>query len=430
MKAKVIPEVESTQQRIVYIIGTYPDRTKTFVDREILEAKRAGLSVSIIAIRSSKVKDLSPPVQRLKEEITYLVPVSLILFARAHLRFLVTQFRSYSKTAFFLLTREHPNLASRFKTLLHFAGGVVAADHLRRSQLPNHVHAHFADGAAVIAMVISRLLAIPYSFTAHAYDIYRSPAFLEDKICGAKFVTTCTAYNKRHLEAETGRPIELVYHGLDFSAIREVGISKQKFSPPLILSVGRLTEKKGFAYLIRACASLKERGYDFRCEIVGDGPNTRELESLIRELGLSGLVKLIGALPVEEVFAKYSKASLFALPCCVTEEGDRDGIPNVILEAMAFALPVVSTDVSGVPEVVHHEKTGLLVESRNIEQLSSAIATLLTDPEQAHWLGQNAAEFVHQEFDIRRNVNHLTRLFSGDGPVPAVSFTPSATSRK
>ena len=412
-----------SDKRIVYIIGTYPDRTKTFVDREILEAKRAGLNVSIIAVRRSEVEDLSAAVQRLKEEITYLVPVSLLRFIRAHFHFLVRQFRCYSSTVYFLLTREHLNFATRFKTLLHFGGGVVAADHLRRSQRPDHVHAHFADGAAVIAMVISRLLAIPYSLTAHAYDIYRSPAFLEDKVRGAAFVTTCTAYNKRHLEAETGRLIELVYHGLDFSAISEVGITNAKPSPPLILSVGRLTEKKGFAYLIRACASLKKEGYDFFCEIVGDGPDLRELESLIQEIGLSGLVKLSGALPVEEVFAKYSKASLFALPCCVTEEGDRDGIPNVILEAMAFALPVVSTDVSGVPEVVHPQETGLLVESRNVEQLSSAIATLLTDPEQARWLGQNEAEFVHQEFDIRRNVRNLTRLFSGDEAVP-VTLVP------
>jgi colanic acid/amylovoran biosynthesis glycosyltransferase len=402
----------TTDKHIVYVIGTYPDLTKTFIDREILEARRAGLDVSIIAMRRSKAMDLNLAVQRLMEEIMYLVPISVIRFGRAHIFFIGRHFRKYTQTMKYLLTREHLTFRARFKTLLHFGAGVQAADHLRRTKIPDHIHAHFADGAAVIAMVVSRLLGIPYSLTAHAFDIYRTPVFLKEKVAGAKFVTTCTAFNKRHLEKVTGYSVELIYHGLDFEAIGETDDILEKATPQLILSVGRLQEKKGFAYLIKACAILRQRGLDFRCEIVGEGPGEEALSSLIQSLGLLDTVTLCGALPNAKVLKKYSRASVFVLPCCVTEDGDRDGIPNVILEAMAFGLPVVSTDVSGVPEVVHDSKTGLLVESRNVVELSRAIARMLENRAEARKLGQNASEFVQSKFDIRQNVKRLGQLFS------------------
>jgi colanic acid/amylovoran biosynthesis glycosyltransferase len=402
----------ATGKRIVYIIGTYPDLTKTFIDREILEAKRVGLNVAIIAMRRSNAGSLSSAVQKLMDEIIYLVPASAIRLSRAHGYFLVSRFRNYFQTLWYLLSREHPTLKARLKTLLHFGAGVLAASYLRKTTMPDHVHAHFADGAAVIAIVISRLLNIPYSLTAHAYDIYRAPVFLTDKVAGARFVTTCTAFNKHHLEQATGHTVELIYHGLDFEAIREIGVARKRLQPPLILSVGRLQEKKGFSYLIEACAQLKKQGLDFRCEIVGDGPEGAILSSLVRALDLQDTVTLCGALPNAEVMLKYSRASVFVLPCCVTDDGDRDGIPNVILEAMAFGLPVVSTDVSGVPEVVRDSETGLLVQSRNVDQLSKAIARVLADTDEAGILGRNASEFVQREFDIRQNIKCLGRLLS------------------
>jgi colanic acid/amylovoran biosynthesis glycosyltransferase len=399
------------RKKIVYIIGTYPDLTKTFIDREILEAKRAGLDISIIATRGSGERALPSQVQRLMEEIQYLVPVSAFRLGRAHINCLRRYFGPYLRTLFFLITRHHPSLKARIKTVLHFGGGVLAADYLRRGGIPSHIHAHFADGAAVIAMTINRLLGVPFSLTAHAFDIYRSPVFLEEKIAQARFVTTCTTFNRHHLERLTGRRIKLIYHGVDFAAVRAVGMPDDKLVPPLILSVGRLQEKKGFTYLIEACARLKQQGYDFSCEIVGEGPEKENLLSRIGELELQDKVTLSGALPNSDVLVKYSRAAVFALPCCVTESGDRDGIPNVILEAMAFGLPVVSTDVSGVPEVVQHGVTGMLVESRNVEALSLAIGTLLSDPDEASRLGRSASEFVSREFDIRRNVDSLIRLF-------------------
>lgn len=411
-KGKPNKEISGSSVKVAYILGTFPILTTTFIDRELLEAKRLGLDMTLIAIRKSAVADISSAVQELVNETHYLLPVSVLALIKAHLHFLMTRFRSYVGCLLFLLTRRHPSLRARGKTLLHFGEGVLAASMFRDAPI-DHIHAHFADRASVIAMVISRLTGVPYSFTAHAVDIYVAPAFLAEKIANAKFVTTCTRYNKEYLEKQTGQAVELVYHGLDFSDICENAMPLKDRGAPMLLSVGQLKEKKGFSYLIHACALLKERNYVFVCEIIGDGPERDRLSRLIRELRLDDTVLLRGALPHAHVIQKYSEATLFALACIVAEDGNRDGIPNVILEAMAHRLPVVSTNVSGIPEVIHNQETGWLVESQNVEALSAAIARVLDDPQNAAAVGENAHSFVEQYFNIRQNVGRLIEMFSG-----------------
>jgi glycosyltransferase involved in cell wall biosynthesis len=400
------------RRKVAYILGTFPILTTTFIDRELLEAKRLGLDMVLMAIRRSKSDSFGPAVQRLMDETVYLLPVPILRLLGAHLYFIAMRFRAYFGTLWYLLTREHPTLRSRGKTILHFGEGVLATAMLRDKAV-EHIHAHFADRAAVIAMVVHRISGVPYSLTAHAVDIYVAPAFLSEKIGDAKFATTCTGYNKRYLEQTTGQPVELIYHGLDFDDIPPNVEPLKKPSVPLILSVGQLKEKKGFPYLIGACALLRKEGYEFACEIVGEGPNRAELSSLIQDLGLVDNVILLGALPHADVLRKYSQATLFTLPCIIAEDGNRDGIPNVILEAMAHGLPVVSTDVSGIPEVVRDRETGCLIESRSAQALSAAIARILDNPEDAATMGHNASTFVRQRFDIRRNVGRLIEMFGG-----------------
>lgn len=413
-KAEQLPR--SKAKTIVYILGDYPSLSTTFIDREILEAKRRGLNLELLSIGRPRCDALSKPVQDLVAGIDYIFPISLVQLMRTNVIAFARNARTYTSTLAFIVTREHPSFGRRVKSLAHFFLGVQAAVILKEKiQMVGHLHAHFADRAAVVAMVASRLLNVPYSVTAHAYEIYREPIFLRDKIRGAKFATTCTSFNKEKLEKLTDVKVELIHHGLDFSAIRRTeGERGHRAAGPLVLSVGRLEEKKGFEYLIRACAALKQKGYRFSCEIVGDGSSHARLQALIAAEGAADFVTLCGALPNSEVFQKYMEAAMFVLPSCVAKDGDRDGIPNVILEAMACELPVISTCVSGIPEVVRQSDTGLLVPPNDVHELCIAMARLLDSQEDSRRMGKNAAKFVREEFDIRKNVVRLIELLGGD----------------
>jgi glycosyltransferase involved in cell wall biosynthesis len=298
-------------------------------------------------------------------------------------------------------------------TLLHFIEGVYAAWHLR-SDPGQHLHAHFIDRAATVALVAGRLLGIPYSVTSHASDIYVGPVLLREKLAGAKFVATCTGYNRSYL-AQYGsqlfdHKLLCIYHGLETDrytrAQRPIG------DQAVILTVGQLKERKGFAYLVEACQALKARGLDFECRIVGEGPLRPELEEQIRRLGLEGRVHLLGALPHEEVIEQYQQATVFALPAVLGSDGDRDGIPNVILEALSMELPVVSTRHSGVPEVVEDGIDGLLVEPADSQALAVALERLICDGEMRSALGSAGRKIVAERFDPETNTRRLLEAFA------------------
>jgi len=394
--------------KIAYVLGTFPFLTTTFVDREILGVRRKGVELVLVSMRRPAPFEMSTEIRRLAEATRYLLPAPWLRFLIAHLRFALTRPRAYLTTLVYLLTRQHRKFSAWIRTLFYFVVGIWAAELLRREDV-DHIHAHFASRATVVAMVVSRLLGVPYSMFAHAYDIYISPVMLPEKMAGARFVATCTGYNKTHLESiDGGRfvgKVHLVYHGLDLTKFESTRQSLHNGQRPLLLSVGQLKEKKGFPYLIKACRLLKDRGYDFRCEIVGEGPKRAELEALITDLNLDDTLILCGALPHAEVLAKYAQAALFALACVLAEDGDRDGIPNVLLEAMARQVPVASTQFSGIPEVVEDGLTGLLVPPRDAEALASALARLLDDPDLRESLGRAGRQRVEE--GIRRRLQEL-----------------------
>jgi glycosyltransferase involved in cell wall biosynthesis len=318
----------------------------------------------------------------------------------------------------YLLTRRHDTLSAWIRTLFYFYLGVWAAELLRGEGI-SQIHAHFANRATVVAMVASRLLGVPYSLTAHAYDIYVSPVMLPEKMAGAQFVATCTDYNRVHLERIDGGRfsgmIHLIYHGLDLSKFEPDRRLPSDGRRPLLLSVGQLKEKKGFPYLLRACRMLRDQGYDFACEIIGEGPQRRELEAMVTDLGLDDTVVLRGAVSHQEVLERYARAALFALACVPAEDGDRDGIPNVLLEAMAMRVPVVSSRFSGIPEAVEDGCTGLLVPPRDTEALAGALIRLLDDRDLRERMGRAGRERVEEHFDIRDNIGRLVDLFEENG---------------
>jgi glycosyltransferase involved in cell wall biosynthesis len=397
---------------VAYIIGTYPGLTTTFIDREVQALRQRGVHLQIVSIRRPWTT-LSPEQKKLQKGVRYLLPVNWLAFLWANLWFAVLRPRAYFGTFLYLISRPHPSLKARGMTVLHFAEGVFAAYFLRGENW-DHLHAHFIDRAATVALVVSRLLGIPYSLTAHASDIYVNPILLKEKLGGAKFVATCTGYNREYLsqfgEGLYNHKLNCIYHGLELERYRR----KPAPSPDkaILLSVGQLKERKGFRYLVGACRELIDRGYPVECHIIGEGPLRADLEEQIRQLSLEGSVLLCGSLLHQEVIEQYQAAAVFVLPAVLGGDGDRDGIPNVILEAMAMELPVVSTNHSGIPEVVQDRATGLLVPPADEAALADAIAKLLDDADLRRRLGRNGRQTVAEKFDVERNVTKLLGEFA------------------
>jgi len=397
--------------RLAYLVGTYPALTTTFIAREVVLLQQWGAQLKVFSIRRPAAP-LTPEQKALEQGVVYLLPANLLSLLASHLRFVLLRPAKYFGTLFYLLTRRHETLASRVKTLLHFGEGVYWAA-LLRGEKWDWLHAHFVDRAATLAMVASNLLGVPYSVTAHANDIYVSPVLLPEKLSRASFVATCTGYNQKHLSRllpeAFARKVKRIYHGLDLEAYRRE--SHTPNGKPLLVSVGQLKEKKGFAFLLDACRLLRDAKHDFECQIVGEGPLREALGQQIRSLRLEDVVTLCGALPHSQVVEKYRRATLFVLSCVLGGDGDRDGIPNVILEAMAMELPVVSTRHSGIPEVVHDGINGLLVEPGDVQALATALAHLLSDPATARRFGSLARHTVLENFDLATNVKRLLAEF-------------------
>lgn len=396
---------------IIYIIGTYPGLTTTFIDREVMALRSMGVRLQILSIRQPWTK-LSAEQEALRKDVTYLLPVKWLPLIISHLSYALTKPKRFFSTLVYLLTRPHPSLRARLMTLIHFVEGVYAAYMLRHTP-GQHLHAHFIDRAATVALVASRLLGIPYSVTAHASDIYVSPVLLKEKLANAKFASTCTAYNRSYL-SQFGKDLFnhkllCIYHGLELE--RYVNEQRTRRGRSVILSVGQLQERKGLGYLVEACGILRDRGIQFECRIIGEGPLRPILQEQIHQLGLEDSVLLVGALPHEEVIIQYQEATVFALPAILGKDGDRDGIPNVILEALSMGLPVVSTAHSGIPEVIEEGVDGLLVPPEDAQALSSALERLISDPEMRNAFGKAGRQIVADRFNPEKNARRLLEAF-------------------
>ncbi|HKQ75423.1 MAG TPA: glycosyltransferase family 4 protein, partial [Blastocatellia bacterium] len=420
-----------------YILKSYPRMSETFIANEIYLLEKLGLDLRLFSIL-----DLSDPqrhavVDATRAPVTYLPQLTPLneasfgvwlrqnapKFFSSHWRLFKARPGSYVRTMLAALRlafkhrlgswrRPETGFVKEFLQAGFIAHQVLATGGIR------HLHAHFCHTATTVAMFSSRLCDLPFSFTAHAKDIYVSALnpgdLLQTKLCRAKFVVTCVRANQLHL-ATFGikdTPIYNFYHGLDMRQFTPRATSTDEPGPPVILTVGRLVEKKGFPFLIEACRLLKDRGYEFQCQLIGGaGPCAQQVTSLIHELGLEDTVVMRPAVTQDELRQIYQGATLFTLPCQIAENNDRDGIPNVLVEAMAAGLPVVSTNISGIPELIEHGVNGLLTPQKDARALAEAIAELLNAPVLRQKLGKAAREKVCRSFDAESNILALHRLF-------------------
>jgi len=406
--------------KLVYVVGRYPELTTTFIEREINVLRQLGAVVQPLSIRYPTTPgSISPEHQAVRKNTIFLVPKSwrdfdFLAFAAAQLYFMARRPRVYWGTLFYLLTHKHPDFKARLMTILHFGLGVYAAYLLRHHDF-DHLHAHFIDRAVVVALVVSRLLNKTYSLTAHANDIYTKQILIREKIVNARFMVTVSQYNKAYLLQ--------TYPELDSDKIHILHpwVDLAQFAPPAarppherlhILSVGRLVEKKGQGDLVEACYLLQQRGVDVECRIMGSGPLQSSLEEHITRRGLSARVLLTGGQPQSQVLELLRTwADVFALPCVIAQDGDRDGIPVSLAEAMAMELPVISTDIVGIGELVQ-SGTGILTSPHDPFALAEALRQIHTASLSARAdMGRRGRGAVDAEFNLPQGVRQLADLF-------------------
>jgi len=399
--------------RVGYILKMYPRFSETFIVNEMLAHEAAGLPLEIFSLRAPVDGRFHANYARVQALVTY-VPA-----AEPKARIFWEEVRKAAQ--------EFPALWPALQSPVQLeAIDIVQALWLARSVRERgitHLHAHFGTAATSVAWLVSCLTGLPYLFTAHAKDIFHDsvqPADLYRKVNDAAHVITVSDYNLAFLRQHyAGRApqIQRVYNGLDLTLFRYQSPAKR---PRHIVTVGRLVEKKGFDDLVTACALLVARGCDFTCDIIGDGPLQAALQAQITQHGLVDRVRLLGPQPQGDVITHIQNAAIFAAPCVVGEDGNRDGLPTVLLEAMALGTPCVSTDVTGIPEVLRHNATGLMVPQHSPALLAHALAQLLDDAALRVDLAEAARAHIETNFDIHRNAAQIRALYrAASAPLPA-----------
>jgi glycosyltransferase involved in cell wall biosynthesis len=403
------------------ILKGYPRISETFISNEILLLERLGFNIHLFSMRRGRENFTHESVQHIRAPVDYLpetllAPLPAFLFH--NLQLAAGRPRVYAaalKTAGRRFRRTRKSA-----TIKHlFQAGVLVHKFMPGSGVA-HLHAHFAHSPTSVAMFASQLSGLPFSFTAHAKDIYTShPAQLREKMGLAKFVITCTQYNKQHLlKICDGMPVAVhrIYHGIDTGLFREAGAGQKTVRRPYeILTVARMIAKKGLPTVYRALKILHDRGIAFKHTLIGDGEDRAMILNLVDDLGLPSVTRVLGTQPHDVVLEHYRRAHLFVLGCEVAPNGDRDGIPNVCLESMAMGVPVITTHVSAIPELVENEKTGLLVAPGRPGQLARAMGRLLTDEDLRNRIIPAARQRVRQAFDNKMLIRELAEVYKSEG---------------
>jgi glycosyltransferase involved in cell wall biosynthesis len=409
--------MEKNSNRLGMILKGYPRISESFISSEILLLESLGIPMEIYSLRQPREAFSHDHVKKIKAGVTYVpeyIFSGLKTFFKSNsalFRKLGPQYaRCFADAVSRALARRKP------ATIRHF----LQAGHLVQTRLSDpgirHIHAHFSHTPASVAYFASQLTGLPFSFTAHAKDIYTSePEQLARKIRKARFVVTCTRYNAGFLSELGGNgscstPIHTIYHGIDVDYF-SFSNPPAPVPPFQILSVGRVVPKKGYDDLLRALAILDRSGLDFRFTHIGSGELAEQMVQEARDLGLKDKVAFMGTLPHDQVISHYRSAHCFVLACKVAENGDRDGIPNVLVEAMASGVPVVSTKTSAIPELIENGETGILVSPEDPAAMAAAIREILVDTAGTRLRCEKARKKVESEFDSKRCVLKLHALF-------------------
>ncbi len=407
-------------KKTLIFIPEFPVLTETFIEREVSKiSERGNMDVVVFSILRGK-GSISP---ELKDKVIYSRP-NVVDILRSTF-FVISKFRKIKDAFSNFISIENTGASPDVeiaqigfgKKLYVFFKSVLYAHKFSKLN-PDIILAHFLSEPSTIAMIIANILEVPYIISAHAKDITVSSEYVEEKVKTARYITIC---NKNAYQSvlswanKLGKSnVVLAYHGIDIYKISQVPESTDlDVKQPYILSVGRLVEKKGLIYLLEAIKILQDKGILINCAIIGFGPLYEVLVEKIKELDLSETVKIIGGnkgLSNEETLSYYKSADFLVFPSIQTEEGDVDGIANVLFEAGAFKLPVIATDAGSTNELIIDNVTGLVCSQRDSACLANKIEELLGNKEKAKILGENLYNKVKEDFSLDKNIEKLEQM--------------------
>lgn len=401
-----------------FVMWGFPEPTQTFIHREFQEMVRQGLRVQILAGAKRDMSVQPEDIQEIVKNDTIYLGNPVVWFLKG---LLVGTFSGlpFWRVLCRMMKFKHKDFAHKMRAMAMTVAAASVAHKVKASGT-RHLQAHFGSYQTELAMALAWMIKCTYGGTWHAVDIWKDANILPDKIRHSEVVFTCTKYNADHLvdvAGDVADKVRLSYHGLDFSRLPVPA----EFAPlpcdgvreamPEVIAIGRLVPKKGFNFLIDAVAKLAREKFPVHLTIVGDGPLESALKNQVEDLNLQERVTFTGSLKNTETLNCVNKAHLLAAPSIQDKDGNIDGIPNVTLEAMALARPVIGTKLSGIPEVVN-DNTGALVDCADVDGLAEAMKRLLSDREGLIRRGKNAQEFVYGHFDVHKNIEIQLNKFA------------------
>jgi glycosyltransferase involved in cell wall biosynthesis len=396
-------------RRVLYVLSQFPSLSETFILREIQALIERGVDVRILSLKKPGDGMVQPQAAALLHRVLYPAgPLrSTVAICAAVLGHPVVTL-GFLATMVSELWRRPLALAKSLAALFLALGRIGDI----RAFVPQLLHAPWATYPATVAWLLSRLLERPFSFTSRAHDIFIEDHMMARKLESAALAVTITEYNRRYMArwmpAPAAIPVHVIHSSLNLPELPYVRVGRQ---PGTLLSVGRLVPMKGFDILFAALAQLRSHGVEVACTVIGEGPERARLEHLRHALGLDSVVALPGAMPQAEVIGHMSRSTLMVLPCVVAPNGQSDGIPNVLMESMATGLPVVSTRISGIPELVEDGVNGRLVAAGDVDGLAAVIAALLQDPATCDRFAEAGRRKVERDFDVRIEAGRLLEHF-------------------
>jgi glycosyltransferase involved in cell wall biosynthesis len=401
-------------RRTLFVLWGFPEVTETFIHREMMCLEGWGVPVHVLAgVPVRRTDELDPRLAAIVARARFLGPPAR--FVGRGLAWGARHPARYARVVARMTRLGHRDAWRRGRALAMTLAAASVADEVRRAGF-TYLHAHFAHYHTELTMALAWLTGLPFGVTGHATGIWKDGNALADKLACARVFLTCTAYNAEHLRQLAHRPtdaakVHRVHHGIDLSALPA--------PPPLPdgevthwLAVGRLIPKKGFDRLVDAVARLRQQGRRLSVTIYGEGPERERLQRRIRRHGLGREVRLGGVVPLGEVWQALGRSHALVMPSVRDRHGNIDGIPNVVLEAMAMARPVVGSALSGIPEVVHPGETGWLVPPGDPAALAEAMDRVGRDRARATRLGAAGRALVKREFDLERNTATQVRLLA------------------
>jgi colanic acid/amylovoran biosynthesis glycosyltransferase len=437
---ETMEQTSSVKLKVAYIMSRFPKLTETFILYEMLAVERQGVQIELYPLLRARstathpegasmwlkiierfrkpqgTPKMHPEAKRFMERAHFL-PFFSWPILKANFYYLIRKPLTYFSTIWTLIRTNWGSLNYLLGTLSIFPKVAFFARQMTEEGI-KHIHAHFANHPAAAAFIINRLTDISYSFTAHGADLQVDQHMLCEKVSNAAFVVTISNYNKEIILKTCGKQnserIKVIHCGVDTNVFSPDNINfpepsnNGRFS---ILCTGTMYEVKGHTYLIEACRLLKEQGLDFACYLVGDGPDRGALSDQVEQSGLSNHVFFQGQRTRMEISDLLKRVDVAVVPSIPTSNGRREGIPVVLMEAMSSSVPVVASDISGIPELVEHEVSGLLVEPRNPRDLALALKQILDNPQLRQRLGQSGREKILREFDLYTNAATLVDLF-------------------